>query len=69
MTLFCICTATRGTRPNEMHLTEPVSVTLRTPMKCIRTGAPRFTSAGHQHYPNVDLYQCERCLTIVAKES
>ena len=72
--LYCLCGKANGILFDEGDTKEqsksPEKVLLKSQMHCIKTGAKQFVEAGgvHRHYPNVDVFKCQFCGAIIAKE-
>ncbi len=66
-----MCQSADAKAPN--HITEvedgtPVGVQILRPMVCVKNGVKQFLTGGHQHYPNVDAYECSECHRVIIRE-
>ena len=80
MPLYCVCNSTEvyprvdapvGSNYRLPDFRRPIDqLVLQLPMECIRTGAASFTYDNPHlvnNHQNVDVFQCPRCKTMVAK--
>jgi len=75
MALYCMCSVNAPSRHNRPIGSSPAhgGVVLKKRMDVMRIGAEQFiedesSGAVHRHYPNVDLYSCAYCGTVIARE-
>lgn len=78
MALYCMCRQVLGTKKNLDNYSIGSSpahggVVLKKRMDVMRIGAEQFiedkeSGSVYRHYPNVDLYSCPNCGTVIARE-
>ena len=62
--IYCLCGGKNSYQ--NMNYTNGKATTVE-PMTCIKTGATRVLENGSLHYPNVDVFKCKECGSIICR--
>lgn len=67
MPLYCLCGTDRTDGKGNRLARDRSAVFVDKQMQCEKTGAEQRLLDGSLHYPNVDVYRCSSCGTMIAK--